>query len=79
MRAVDLTAIDPGESRWMMRESDDAEGAWKTLQGRPRCEMWPSKARPGEPKFLPQMVTVDFTDGSSLHLNPDDHVELGWA
>jgi len=68
MRAVDLTNRSPG---YLFREHGEGDDAWKRVKARVVCE-----ARPHEGRFLQEVCTVTFTDGTERYFNPDDQVEI---
>jgi hypothetical protein len=68
MRAVDLTAFGAG---YLFREYGEDDSAWKRVVTRPICEL-----RPHEGTFLPEVVTLQFDDGTERFLNPDDQVGI---
>ncbi|HWF70099.1 MAG TPA: hypothetical protein VG187_11130 [Mycobacterium sp.] len=68
MRAVDLTNRIPG---YRFREHGEGDDAWKQVKTRVVSEL-----HPHEGSFLPEVVTVKFTDGTERYFNPDDPVEI---
>lgn len=69
-RAVDLAKLNEEPCRYLLREQGEDDDAWNLVVKSPICEL-----RPEGGKFLPEMVTVKFGDGTERWFNPDDQVE----
>ena len=69
---------------YWLQVSEDKDSPWKLVRQRAHCELHLSKLPPEEvaaigkgAAWLPQTVTVTFTDGDIRILNPYDTVEWG--
>ncbi|WP_292989581.1 hypothetical protein [Mycobacterium sp.] len=68
LRAVDLTNRLPG---YLLREQGEGDNAWKRVKTRVVSEL-----APHDGTFLPEVCTVQFTDGTERYFNPSDQVEI---
>jgi hypothetical protein len=67
--AVHLAGLDPG---YLLREAGEDDDAWKRVKARAICTL-----PVHEGKFLPETVTVTFTDDTVRIFNPHDWVDIG--
>jgi hypothetical protein len=71
MRAVELARLNEEPCRYLFREYGEDDDARNLVLQSPICEL-----RPQDGRFLPQMVTVKFADGTKRWFNPDDQIEI---
>lgn len=68
LRAGDLPGWPLG---YQLREAGEADGAWRRVDTPPVRALTPQDS-----EFMPELVTVTFTDDTVRIFNPEDQVEI---